>query len=66
MVWGRIERRAFTFRSQRRMTLLLGFMRNHELYHDEQDQYAGLLRQAALTSGGRLLNRTALRPTSVT
>ncbi|MFM8155675.1 MAG: hypothetical protein ACKOAF_06325 [Actinomycetes bacterium] len=54
-----VERRALTFRNQRRTNLLLGLMRNHELNLDQFDRYAELLREAALASGGRIrLQRT--------
>ena len=33
-VRGRIEKRAFTFRNKRRMNLLVGLMRHHELRVD--------------------------------
>ncbi len=42
-----------TFRNQRRMNLLLGLMRLHRLLVDELDHYTTVLREAALTAGGR-------------
>jgi len=53
-VRGRIEKRAFTFRNQRRMNLLLGLMRHHELRLDQHDAYTELLREAAVASGRRV------------
>jgi hypothetical protein len=50
----KVERRAFTFRNQRRMNLMLGLMRNHELRVDELDPYTGILREAARAAGGRI------------
>jgi hypothetical protein len=54
-----VERRAFTFRNQRRTNLLLGLMRNHEMNLDQLDRYAELLRDAALASGGRIRHQRA-------
>lgn len=53
-VRGRIEKRAFTFRNQRRMNLLLALMRHHELRLDQHDAYTELLREAAMAAGGRI------------
>lgn len=50
----KLERRAFTFRNQRRMNLLLGLMRNHELRVDDLDHYTEVLREAAKKAGGRI------------
>jgi len=52
-----LERRAFTFRNQRRMNKLLGLVRNHELRVDQLDAYAELLREEAHASGGRIGNQ---------
>ncbi|MFM8515939.1 MAG: hypothetical protein ACKOBJ_06740 [Actinomycetota bacterium] len=51
-VRGHIERRAFTFRSQRRINFLLALMRHHELRIDQHDAYTELLREAAMAAGG--------------
>ncbi len=50
----KLERRAFSFRNQRRMNLLLGLMRNHELRVDDLDHYTEVLREAAKQAGGRI------------
>lgn len=49
-VRGRIEKRAFTFRNQRRMNLLLALMRHYELRLDQHDAYTELLREAYIAS----------------
>lgn len=53
----RIKRRAFTFRNQRRMNLLLGLMCLHEQRVDTLDHYTELLRREAEASGGRIARR---------
>ena len=50
----RVERRAFTFRNQRRMNLLLGLMCLHEQRVDTLDHYTEVLRKEAEASGGRI------------
>jgi hypothetical protein len=49
-----LARRAFCFRNQRRMNLLLGLMRLAELKRDDVDRYHQLLREAAVTGGGTI------------
>ena len=50
----KVERRAFTFRNQRRMNLLLVLMRLHRLRVDDLDHYTSVLRASALAAGGRI------------
>jgi hypothetical protein len=49
-----LARRAFCFRNQRRMNLLLGLMRLAELKRDDVDDYHQLLREAAVAGGGTI------------